>query len=42
MDATEYLILRQGDCKDCYKCIRKCPVKSVKFENERAEIIGNE
>lgn len=42
MDATEYLILRQGDCKDCYKCIRNCPVKSVKFENDRAEIIGNE
>jgi iron only hydrogenase large subunit-like protein len=42
LDATEYLILRQGDCKDCYKCIRNCPVKSVKFENERAEIIGNE
>lgn len=42
LDATEYLILRQGDCKDCYKCIRNCPVKSVKFENNRAEIIGSE
>ena len=42
MDATNYLILRQNDCKDCYKCIRNCPVKSVNFSDNRAQIIGDE
>ena len=42
MDATQYLILRQNDCKDCYKCIRNCPVKSVHFTENRAQIIGDE
>ena len=42
MDATKYLSLRQTDCKDCYKCIRNCPVKSVNFSDNRAQIIGDE
>lgn len=42
MDATKYLSLKQSECKDCYKCIRKCPVKSVNFSDNRAQIIGDE
>lgn len=42
MDATKYLSLKQNECKDCYKCIRKCPVKSVNFSDNRAQIIGDE
>jgi len=42
MDATKYLSLRQSECKDCYKCIRRCPVKSVNFSDNRAQIIGDE
>jgi iron only hydrogenase large subunit-like protein/uncharacterized Fe-S cluster-containing protein len=38
----EYLRLKATDCKTCYKCIRHCPVKSIKFENNKAEIINND
>lgn len=26
------------NCKNCYKCVRSCPVKAIKFRNYRAEI----
>jgi len=28
-----------AECHDCYKCIRKCPVKSIKVEKGQASII---
>ncbi len=27
------------ECQDCYKCLRECPVKAIKVENGRAEIL---
>ena len=30
------------DCRDCYKCIRNCPVKAIRYSDGRAEIIKNE
>lgn len=27
------------NCKNCYKCIRHCPIKSISFESNRATII---
>ena len=38
----EYLKLNQSDCKSCYKCIRGCPVKSIRFSDNKANIINNE
>ncbi|MBO5981599.1 MAG: 4Fe-4S binding protein, partial [Clostridia bacterium] len=29
-------------CKNCYKCIRHCPVKAIRFSGNQAHIIGNE
>ena len=29
-------------CKDCYKCIRYCPVKSISFSANQAHIVENE
>lgn len=29
----------QNDCKNCYKCIRGCPTKSISFSNNQASII---
>ena len=26
-------------CKDCYSCLRHCPVKAIDFTNNKAEII---
>ena len=39
---NEYLKLRQSDCKSCYKCIRSCPVKSIRFSDNKADIISTE
>ena len=33
------LISNTSDCKNCYKCIRHCPIKAISFENDRASII---
>ena len=31
--------LQEANCKNCYKCIRVCPIKSIIVENEQACII---
>lgn len=36
------LTLKKSNCKNCYKCIRSCPVKSIRFSGNQAHIIGNE
>ena len=36
------LKLKKSNCKNCYKCIRHCPVKSIKFSGNQAHIVGNE
>lgn len=36
------LTLKKSNCKNCYKCIRHCPVKSIRFSAGQAHIIGNE
>ncbi len=36
------LTLKKSNCKNCYKCIRHCPVKSIRFSNNQAYIIPNE
>ena len=38
----ECLTLKKSNCKNCYKCIRHCPVKSIRFSGNKAYIIGNE
>lgn len=37
-----YLQLKTSNCKNCYKCIRHCSIKSIKFSGNQAHIIGNE
>ena len=39
---AEFLKLKKSNCKNCYKCIRYCPVKSIRFSGNQAHIIGNE
>ncbi|MBB6216866.1 PAS domain S-box-containing protein [Anaerosolibacter carboniphilus] len=29
----------KANCKNCYKCLRSCPVKAIKIKNEQAEIV---
>lgn len=33
---------KEANCKNCYKCIRSCQVKSIAFRNEQAEITEKE
>lgn len=30
---------KEANCKNCYKCIRSCPVKAIEFKNDQAQII---
>lgn len=39
---TNCLTLKKSNCKNCYKCIRHCPVKSIRFSGNQAYIINNE
>lgn len=32
----------KSSCKDCYKCIRHCPVKSISFSANKAQIVDDE
>ena len=36
------LRLKKSNCKNCYKCIRHCPVKSIRFSAGQAHIIDDE
>lgn len=39
---SEYLKLKKSNCKNCYKCIRHCPVKSIRFSDNQAHIVTDE
>ncbi len=36
------MISKKSNCKNCYKCIRHCPVKAIRFSGNQAHIIDNE
>ena len=35
----QYLEFKDARCKDCYKCLRECPVKAIKVVDHHAKII---
>ncbi|MDY3724769.1 MAG: [Fe-Fe] hydrogenase large subunit C-terminal domain-containing protein [Candidatus Borkfalkiaceae bacterium] len=39
---SDIITLKKSNCKNCYKCIRHCPVKSIRFSANQAHVIGNE
>lgn len=39
---TDVLSLKKANCKNCHKCIRACPVKSIRFADNQAKIINEE
>ena len=39
---AEYLKLKKSNCVNCYKCIRHCPVKSIKYSTGQAQIVNDE
>ncbi|AUM95645.1 TPA: PAS domain S-box protein [Clostridium botulinum] len=34
----DYINFKKANCKNCYKCLRSCPVKAIKFKNHQAKI----
>lgn len=39
---AEYLTFKKSNCRNCYKCIRHCPVKSIRFSGNQAHIVSGE
>lgn len=40
--STRYIYTETNDCQDCYKCIRECPVKAIKMEDQSASIMQDQ
>lgn len=38
----EYFISKKSNCNNCYKCIRHCPVNSIRFSFGQASVIPEE
>ncbi|WBW98203.1 [Fe-Fe] hydrogenase large subunit C-terminal domain-containing protein [Oceanirhabdus sp. W0125-5] len=34
-----FINFTEARCKNCYKCLRKCPVKGIRFKDNQAEIV---
>lgn len=39
---ADVLSVKKANCKNCHKCIRVCPVKSIRFAENQARIIHRE
>ena len=39
---TEFIRLNEQNCRDCYKCIRNCLIKAIRYSDGRAQIIPDE
>lgn len=39
---NHYIQLNAENCKNCYKCIRHCPVKSIRFAEHKANIVKDQ
>lgn len=39
---SDIIGLNVGSCQNCYKCIRNCPIKSISFKNDGANVIKTE
>jgi iron only hydrogenase large subunit-like protein len=40
MDRLNPIYTEKARCQDCYKCVRNCPVKAIKVENDNALIVS--
>lgn len=33
------LQFKKANCKNCYKCVRNCPVKAIRIVDQQAQIV---
>jgi len=38
----DILQITKANCQNCYKCLRECPVKSISFKHDQAEILDSD
>ena len=36
------LRFKKANCKNCYKCIRNCPIKAIELKDGQAQVIEND
>ena len=41
MERTRPIYTEKARCQDCYKCLRNCPVKAIRVENESATVMAD-
>ena len=34
------LLTDRAHCRDCYRCVRVCPVKAIRMQNDQAEVVA--
>lgn len=39
MNKSSAIYTEKNDCQDCYKCVKACPVKAIKLEDNSASVI---
>lgn len=39
---TGYISVKKANCKNCYKCLKYCNVKSISYINDRVEVIADQ
>ena len=39
---TDCIQTKKSNCKNCHKCIRECPVKAIRFQDNQAYILKAE
>ena len=38
----KYINVAKANCKNCHKCLKVCPVKSIKFSDSKVEVMEDE
>jgi len=37
-----YISVKKANCKNCYKCLKYCNVKSIRYSNDQVEVIADQ